>query len=366
MFNEKRIQKELVLAFKTAPFADIPLIVNRVEEEKALGNYQADIQISATVSGSDYIFVIKVKDTEQRAIVREAAKQAKLFVGKIKSNIPVIPFIGGRFFSQADRQIAKEEGVGLVDLAGNFYFNYKPVYIEKVVGKNPFTRRITSKDLFSPISSRISRVLLIDNQKAWKIGELAETAEVSIGLTSRIISKMIQDEIVIKNDEKQYLLKAPSYLLNEWRENYNPKKSKVYKFSRVKPLEDIQMILSNLSDKSKSEYALSHFTGALFVAPYIINLSKVQMYIESEEDIEKWMDILELRKVEEGANVELYVPFDKGVFYGTRNIPFGNFQGEDHPTVRVVSNIQLYLDLYKNPSRGREQADHLRETKIGF
>jgi hypothetical protein len=31
-----------------------------------------------------------------------------------------------------------------------------------------------------------------------------------------------------------------------------------------------------------------------------------------------------------------------------------------------VSNVQLYVDLYNYPARGREQADFLRERKIGF
>jgi hypothetical protein len=34
--------------------------------------------------------------------------------------------------------------------------------------------------------------------------------------------------------------------------------------------------------------------------------------------------------------------------------------------VKVVSDVQLYVDLYNYPARGREQADFLRERKMGF
>jgi hypothetical protein len=53
--------------------------------------------------------------------------------------------------------------------------------------------------------------------------------------------------------------------------------------------------------------------------------------------------------------------YDEGVFYQTQKIstPFGK-------KIPVVSNIQLYMDLFNNPARGAEQAEHLRELKLGF
>jgi hypothetical protein len=34
--------------------------------------------------------------------------------------------------------------------------------------------------------------------------------------------------------------------------------------------------------------------------------------------------------------------------------------------VPIVSTVQLYMDLFRNPARGVEQADHLRETKLTY
>ena len=65
---------------------------------------------------------------------------------------------------------------------------------------------------------------------------------------------------------------------------------------------------------------------------------------------------LGLHTVEFGGNVHLLRPYDEGVFYRLRS-PQG---------IAVVGNIQLYLDLYKYPARGREQAEFLREKEIGF
>ncbi len=65
-------------------------------------------------------------------------------------------------------------------------------------------------------------------------------------------------------------------------------------------------------------------------------------YIEG--DIIDLAKSLQFKKVESGANVTLLSPYDDGVFYGLHDVK----------GVKVVSNIQLYLDLksYKGKGRG--------------
>jgi hypothetical protein len=51
------------------------------------------------------------------------------------------------------------------------------------------------------------------------------------------------------------------------------------------------------------------------------------------------------------------MPYYKhSVFYDSREI-----EG-----LWVVSDIQLYLDLYRHPVRGREQAEHLYARRMGM
>jgi len=52
----------------------------------------------------------------------------------------------------------------------------------------------------------------------------------------------------------------------------------------------------------------------------------------------------------------LVEPYDEGVFWGIQMIN----------GIKVVANIQLYVDLFNYPARGREQAEFLREKKIKF
>jgi len=58
-----------------------------------------------------------------------------------------------------------------------------------------------------------------------------------------------------------------------------------------------------------------------------------------------------LKKVPSGANVELVVPYDEGVFYWTRR----------RQDLTVVSAVQVYLDLVRDRGRGQEAAETLRD-----
>ena len=64
---------------------------------------------------------------------------------------------------------------------------------------------------------------------------------------------------------------------------------------------------------------------------------------------------LDLKDAAQGANLVLMLPYYKhSVFYDCREI-----EG-----LRVVSDIQLYLDLYGYPVRGREQAAYLFDKRL--
>jgi len=67
-------------------------------------------------------------------------------------------------------------------------------------------------------------------------------------------------------------------------------------------------------------------------------------------------EAVELKPVSTGPNVLMFIPYDEGVFYAAQKLKNRN----------IVSNIQLYLDLYNYKGRGKEQAEYLREKVIGF
>lgn len=319
------------------------------------GMGQPDIQGVLKIKNREFPVVIEVKNTGGTAAFREAALQAKAYAVQDGA----VPFVAGQFFGESAREVAKEEGVGIMDLAGNFYLKRGDVYIEKIVDKNPFTQKVPLKNLFAPISSRITRVLLTQPAKTWLLGELSQEANVSLGQTHKTIDRMIEEELVEWDQDNKLVLKTPAKLLEAWKSVYPSYELQKFTFFSYQP--NYMAILASVLEKSDNRlFALSFFSGADLVAPFIRGITRIQFYIQQPSDVEKWKTDLGLQEVESGGNIELYVPYDKGVFYKTRKTP--SEAGE----VPIVSNIQLYMDLFNNPARGVEQAEHLREEKFTF
>jgi hypothetical protein len=90
------------------------------------------------------------------------------------------------------------------------------------------------------------------------------------------------------------------------------------------------------------------------VAPYAA-FDRVDVYSAGASVTAELVSGLSLEPVEKGANVFVWDPYYKySVFFGSREVD----------GVRVVSDIQLYLDLLKYPLRGPEQAQHLYEAVL--
>ena len=101
------------------------------------------------------------------------------------------------------------------------------------------------------------------------------------------------------------------------------------------------------------QYALTLFSGANRLAPFT-RYNFGTSYFSG--DVNQLKRDLELKEVPTGANFQILVPYDEGVYY----------KADEVDSVRVANPIQIYLDLYNYAGRGREQAEFLREKIIKF
>jgi hypothetical protein len=119
-------------------------------------------------------------------------------------------------------------------------------------------------------------------------------------------------------------------------------------------VDDIIGRLRQLPIEEDIQYALSVQAGGNIVAPFS-SFKEVHLYAGDEKDIAFFEKELGLSSAERGANLILMQPYYKNsVYFGSRMIN----------GVRVVSDIQLYLDLYGYPIRGLEQAEHILNQRI--
>jgi hypothetical protein len=86
------------------------------------------------------------------------------------------------------------------------------------------------------------------------------------------------------------------------------------------------------------------------MSPYVRPID-IHFYVKNRQEGERIAKILDVRPTAGVGNVRLVIPYDIGVFYGSRHI-----EG-----VKVVSNVQLYVDLWNYAARGEDAAMRLHE-----
>lgn len=332
------------------------LKVGIIRREEKIGTRRVDFSVEVMTSqGKKLRLLIDLKTSATPGRIREFLRQFRLSIPKtvIKKGYPVF---ASTFLSPRVREICKEEGVGYLDFAGNCYLQFDDLYIERVIDKNPSPSRGRPPSLFAPISSRIIRALLEEPKRRWQIGELSQATNVSLGQTSNVTRRLLEEEYVTKA-KNRVLLAQPSKLLDAWRDQYTQtgnQRMAYYSFNRNP--EEIMSLISKTAKIKGWKYAVTSFAAASLVAPFVRGVGTFEWYVEDVTSIDSWINALDLRPVHEGPNVVLVVPYDVGVFYKNQKVD----------GITLVGNIQLYLDLFSNPARGKEQAEFLRKERLKF
>jgi len=342
---QQRLQKKLKLLLE-------PLeIVKITQGQEVQKKFKADVLVKTRYKNKEKDLVIEIKSIGEPRHIEQAITQLKLYTNNIDNSYPIV---ASSFLSEKSREICKQLNVGYIDLLGNIYLDLPYFHIDKQSKETIPKEKKKQKQLFSPIATRIIRTLLLEPDDEWTIKSLSEKTKVSLGYTHRVIEKLTNELFLERNKDYKLTLKDKSRLLDTWRNAYSFENNSIKSFYTFEKNKDA--IFKKIEESANligSRSALTLHSGASFVAPFV-RYTDIHMYVESK--IDQWIKKLDLRPAESGANIYLITPYDEGVFQGLQTI-----NGK-----KVVSNIQLYLDLYNYPKRGREQADFLRERKIKF
>jgi len=211
------------------------------------------------------------------------------------------------------------------------------------------------QNVFSPMASRIVRVLLTSPMLGWSILGLSKEAKTGYGHTFRVVKTLLRMGLCRQTETNRVIVANPGELLTRWAGYYDF--ALLNEVNAYYSLEaDLDGFVKRLSalDEHDLRYALTLQAGASLVTPYVRPVN-IHLYVGPGK-LSVWQELLDLQLTELGGNVFLVEPYDEGVFYKVQQIRGTN----------VVSNVQLYIDLYNYPARGREAAEHLRKEVIGF
>jgi DNA-binding Lrp family transcriptional regulator len=265
-----------------------------------------------------------------------------------------VPVLAAPYLSRRRQNICRDQGVCFVDLSGNVFIKFRSLYVERIGFPNKFPEERKGRGPFSDKASLILRSILKDGGHLWGVRELAQRAHLDPGFVSRMAKELEKRKYISRIDSK-IKLRDPVGILDDWARNYNFNKNKNFSyFLMATSSVDVLDKLRNLKIPSNVNYALSVQAGGNLVAPYAA-YQEVHMYVGNEKALEYFRKQMNLENAEQGANLVLMLPYYKhSVFHDSRIID----------SLRVVSDIQLYLDLHSYPIRGLEQAEHLLDKKL--
>jgi hypothetical protein len=334
-------------------FAPVSFVqLTSIQSERNEQGFEVDLITEVLINKKKRTrLMFEIKSAGQPRFARLAAMQLKNYINQNKNcyGIFAAPFI-----SDESKQICRDNNIGFMDLAGNYLFSFDNIYLNREGQGNPYPSNRPIKSIFSTKSTRILRVLLCNPKKEWYLQDLAKEAEISIGQASNIKQQLLDFEWLTEKlvgRKFKLVMTKPDMLLQKWSENYSFTRNKSRNFYALDDITTLENKVMEYFQKNQSSYAFTLTSGASRVAPFL-RYSRIYFYMQG--DIESMIQDLRWKEVDTGPNITILKPYDEGIFYQTQEI--------NH--AKIVSNIQLYLDLQTLEARGKEAAQYLLEQKL--
>lgn len=323
-----------------------------IEQEPQGVGRDADIVAHVEVSGRRHVLVCEVKSSGQPRHVRMALLQLRNYMAHHAQD--ATPVFIAPYLSPEAQALCREQAVGFLDLEGNVRLLFDTVFIERLVAGKPAVERRELKSLFKPKSAQVLLVMLRDPSRAWRVTELAERADVSLGHVSNVRAGLLDREWAQVSDEGLFL-SEPDALLDAWRDAYEPpagRRASFYTTLHGSAFEEAARRVLD-SDRKPGQAAFASFSAAHWLAPY--GRTGTHYFYADDVSIERLHAALKLSSVSKGENVVVTLLKDPGLFRD--NV-------EPAPGAICTSPVQTYLDLTAAGERGREAADHLRRERL--
>jgi len=321
---EQKIKKELERSFKELLSLE-DLKINMAPSSISNRADSPDLIAQARYGDLHFQLIIEVVAQSSLPVLKNKISRLKEIARAFNHAVPVL---AAPYLSRQRQNICRDEGICFIDLSGNVFIKFLSLYLERTGFPNKFPEERKGRGPFSDKASLILRSILKDGGHLWGVRELAQRVHLDPGFVSRMAKELEKRNYIARINSK-IKLRDPEGVLDDWVRNYNYNKNKNFSyFLMAKSSVEVLENLRSLKIPSSVDYALSVQAGGNLVAPY---------------------------SAEQGANLILMLPYYKNsVFYDSR-IKEG---------LRVVSDIQLYLDLHGYPIRGLEQAEHLLDKKL--
>ena len=297
---------------------------------------------------------IECKQRASPRLVQEAIYRMKRF--------SEISLFAAPSLSEECRALLKDQGIAYWDAGGSLYLEL-PWGVYFIDRPPPGYARESRepKNLYRGRTAQVLHALLLEPEREWKVTELADVAGVSTFTAHQTLNYLEEQLWVAKHGRGPRTVRRllePGKLLDAWAARDVIADYSVVRFHRLaQNLAAQESALFGLLEQSGAPWVLTLEHGVQRVAPYVHQLPSTMVAIVP--DNQSWRELAKgagFREVDEGENLLLLTSKETTPFLGRQHIE----------NAWVASPIQLYLDLFHWPRRGREQARQLRSQVLGF
>lgn len=212
-----------------------------------------------------------------------------------------------------------------------------------------------TKNIFADKATLILREMLKQPDRKWVVRDFVNSLPISLGMAGEVISAM--EKLGYVEREKRgassfTILTNKERLIRDWTQAYRFDRNEVTLF--YNPDLNLNQVSRFFEQRRlQDKYALTVHAGANLETSYV-KTDCIHLYIDQNIFDQILLDVrqqLNLKQLVQGGNVYLVRPYYKNsIFWGAKK----------HGAVQVVSNLQLYLDLYHFHPRGLQHAEYFK------
>jgi hypothetical protein len=208
------------------------------------------------------------------------------------------------------------------------------------------------KNIFADKATFILRRMLSNPGKKWVTRDFIGENGVSLGMAQALLEVMARKgyiERIKRGPESFSVLTNSQELVEDWTKAYSFELNDIHTYYSPD-----KNIISKLKDYLKNkQYCLTLHSGANLITSYVVT-DNLYVYFSPDNWEKELLDLrqqLDLKQLVRGGNIQIIRSvYKNSVYYNAQMIK----------GYKVVSNMQLYLDLYQFKPRGKEHAEYLK------
>ena len=209
------------------------------------------------------------------------------------------------------------------------------------------------------IGSAVQEILL-DDREWWQVTDLAAAANVAAGTAQAALKRLEDAELMaaagIGPNKRRRVLDRGA-LLERWvADAQKDRRLLLSAYVYAQGPRDLARAVSAALAQGHIDHAVTGAAAALLIAPHATEVRTCEVWVDSTVSADMIANALGTAPVEKGGNV--------AIMRARTDAPL--FRAREEDGVVVANTLRVYADLLEDPKRGQEQAQFLRETKMGF